>query len=237
VVFGRAEGSRAHTLAGIHKIRHVVVVMQENRSFDSYFGTYPGADGLPRRNGRFTVCVPDPRTHICVRPFHDSRNRNSGGPHEHLDAVRDVNGSKMDGFIREARRGRVAGCETAPDSPLCSLAAAKPDVMGYHDAREIPNYWAYARNFVLQDRIVRVGLVLEPAVEAVPALGVVGPLPPRGRRLELRQRPRESARAAARAAEPHKPQAELRLDRPHLPAAPSPRVVALLPFQGRPAGL
>jgi len=27
--------------AGIHKIRHVVVIMQENRSFDSYFGTYP----------------------------------------------------------------------------------------------------------------------------------------------------------------------------------------------------
>ena len=33
---------------GIHKIKHVVIVMQENRSFDSYFGTYPGADGIPR---------------------------------------------------------------------------------------------------------------------------------------------------------------------------------------------
>ena len=29
----------------------------------------------------------------------------------------------------------------------------KPDVMGYHDAREIPNYWAYARHFVLQDHM------------------------------------------------------------------------------------
>jgi phospholipase C len=153
VFFGGTERPHARSLVGIHKIRHVVVVMQENRSFDSYFGTYPGADGLPRENGRFTVCVPDPRTHICVRPFHDSRNRNSGGPHEHLDAVRDVNRGRMDGFIREARRGRVSGCEKAPDSPLCSLAAAKPDVMGYHDAREIPNYWAYARNFVLQDHM------------------------------------------------------------------------------------
>ncbi len=27
------------------------------------------------------------------------------------------------------------------------------DVMGYHDAREIPNYWTYAQNFVLQDNI------------------------------------------------------------------------------------
>src|SRR3989442_527969 len=36
--------------AGIHKIRHVVVIMQENRSFDSYFGTFPGADGIPMLN-------------------------------------------------------------------------------------------------------------------------------------------------------------------------------------------
>src|SRR6266487_2040485 len=35
----------------IHKIKHVVVIMQENRSFDSYFGTYPGANGIPMQNG------------------------------------------------------------------------------------------------------------------------------------------------------------------------------------------
>ena len=47
--------------SGIHKIKHVVIIMQENRSFDSYFGTYPGADGLPRdSHGNFTTCVPDP---------------------------------------------------------------------------------------------------------------------------------------------------------------------------------
>ena len=47
-------------LTGIHKIRHVVVIMQENRSFDSYFGTYPGANGIPMHNGVPTVCSPDP---------------------------------------------------------------------------------------------------------------------------------------------------------------------------------
>ena len=47
---------------GIHKIKHVIVVMQENRSFDSYFGTFPGADGIPMKNGVPTVCVPDPAT-------------------------------------------------------------------------------------------------------------------------------------------------------------------------------
>src|SRR5947207_15938903 len=45
---------------GIHKIKHVVVIMQENRSFDTYFGTYPGANGIPMQNGVPTVCVHDP---------------------------------------------------------------------------------------------------------------------------------------------------------------------------------
>ena len=43
---------------GIHRIKHVVVIMQENRSFDSYFGTFPGAEGLPTdEDGNFTTCV------------------------------------------------------------------------------------------------------------------------------------------------------------------------------------
>src|SRR5262249_19851353 len=58
-------------LHGIHKIRHVLIIMEENRSFDSFVGTYPGADGLPAKNGQFTVCVPNPRTHGCDRPYHD----------------------------------------------------------------------------------------------------------------------------------------------------------------------
>jgi phospholipase C len=141
------------TALGIHKIRHVVLIMQENRSFDSYFGTYPGADGIPRRDGRFTVCSPDPQTHRCLLPYHDALDRNSGGPHEHLDAIRDVNGGKMNGFVREARRGLIRGCKLAPDAPICSLGARRPDVMGYHDQREIPNYWAYAHDYVLQDHM------------------------------------------------------------------------------------
>ncbi len=35
--------------SGIHKIKHVVVIMQENRSFDSYFGTYPGPTASRRQ--------------------------------------------------------------------------------------------------------------------------------------------------------------------------------------------
>jgi phospholipase C len=131
------------------KISHVIVVMQENRSFDTYFGTYPGADGLPTKNGQFSVCVHDPATNRCVYPFHDAAQVNSGGPHSAVNATAVVDGGKMDGFIQQAEAGR-RGCVVA-QNPACT--AGVEDVMGYHDAREIPNYWAYAHNFVLQDHM------------------------------------------------------------------------------------
>src|ERR1700694_5470311 len=58
------------------KISHVIIIMQENRSFDSYFGTSPGANGLPSAGGKFTVCVDDPATGKCVSPFHDAAEVN-----------------------------------------------------------------------------------------------------------------------------------------------------------------
>jgi phospholipase C len=137
--------------SGIHKIRHVVIIMQENRSFDSYFGTYPGADGIPMQNGVPTVCSPDPKTKVCVKPFHDTSDRNAGGPHDAVDAIRDVDHGKMDGFQARARIGRFRVCQNS-SSAICATPA-KPDVMGYHDWHEIPNYWNYAKNFVLQDHM------------------------------------------------------------------------------------
>ena len=149
---GHRHEARAGGRRGIHKIRHVVILMQENRSFDSYFGTYPGADGIPMQDGVPTVCNPDPKTHECVRPYHDTSDRNAGGPHDTIDAVRDIDGGKMDGFQRQARTGRFLACH-AVDNPGCSLTPSRPDVMGYHDWHEIPNYWDYARTFVLQDHM------------------------------------------------------------------------------------
>jgi phospholipase C len=135
---------------GIHKIEHIVIIMQENRSFDSYFGTYPGADGIPMQNGVPTVCVPDPRAGTCVKPFHDSADLNHGGPHGQDSAVADIDAGKMDGFLSQAE-GKKTRCSD-PNDPRC-VNAPVPDVMGYHDQREIPNYWDYAKNFVLQDRM------------------------------------------------------------------------------------
>jgi phospholipase C len=140
--------------AGIHKIQHVVVIMQENRSFDQYFGTFPGADGLPVQNGQFTTCMPDPATGVCVKPYHDSSDLNYGGPHGQVNATADINGGQMDGFIAQALKGQKTTC-TGPDDPNCggNGKSGGSDVMGYHDAREIPNYWTYAQDFVLQDHM------------------------------------------------------------------------------------
>src|SRR6266851_4470715 len=134
---------------GIHKIKHVIVVMQENRSYDTYFGTYPGADGIPMKNGVPTACVPNPKGG-CTRPYHNRADVNGGGPHSHSTAVADVNGGKMNGFIAQREAG-TAKC-TAPTDPICNVSSTL-DVMGYHTAGEIPNYWAYAKNFVLQDHM------------------------------------------------------------------------------------
>ncbi|GAC1652459.1 MAG: alkaline phosphatase family protein [Vulcanimicrobiaceae bacterium] len=140
----------ATDLGGIHKIKHIVIVMQENRSFDSYFGTYPGADGIPMRDGAPAVCVPDPAGG-CVRPYHDAADLNAGGPHSAQDAAFDIDGGKMDGFIADAQRGR-RGCRIL-QNPNCTNGSSRTDSLGYHDAREIANYWTYARDFVLQDRM------------------------------------------------------------------------------------
>ena len=134
--------------AGIHKIKHIVVIQQENRSFDSYFGTYPGANGIPMTAGKPSVCVPNPVTHACVTQYVDHADVNGGGPHSATNATADVDGGKMDGFVAQAQSGR-RGC-LDPTDPACTNSPT-PDVMGYHTASDIPNYWSYASNYVLQD--------------------------------------------------------------------------------------
>jgi uncharacterized protein (TIGR03437 family) len=127
---------RAHTQTappppappGLQKIQHFVFIMQENRSFDHYFGTYPGAEGLPPG-----VCVPNPKG-PCVAPYHDAQLVNQGGAHNWANALNCIDGGLMDGFI--------AGASGPPG-----------DVMGWHDSRELSNYWDYAQLYVLQDRL------------------------------------------------------------------------------------
>ena len=134
------------------KIQHVVVIMQENRSFDHYFGTFPGAEGIPMdAQGNPTVCVPDPNADgACVAPYHDTADKNAGGPHTNPAFVTCVDGGKMDGFIKSAEGGSMNCAD--PTNPNCTNGSMV-DVMGYHTDAEIPNYWSYAKTFALHDHM------------------------------------------------------------------------------------
>jgi phospholipase C len=128
---------------GLDKIDHFVFIMQENRSFDSYFGTYPGADGIPQN-----ITLVDPWDQSIVKPYHDINNDNFDGPHGWENAQADINNGKMDGFLKEAYKRYSAGAvinRTPGSDPR--------EVMGWHDYHEIPNYWNYAGLYVLQDQM------------------------------------------------------------------------------------
>jgi len=140
---------------GIFKLDHLIFIVQENRSFDQYFGTFPGADGIPMRDGRPAVCIPDPVLGRCSRPYHTTSMFQDGGPHRQPNSIADVDGGQMDGFIRTLP-DKPGGCWVDRTQKKCSNKTGpegQPDVMSYHTGREIPNYWAYARHFVLQDHM------------------------------------------------------------------------------------
>ncbi len=106
-------------------IKHVIVVVKENHTFDNYFGSFPGAEGTTvakLKNG--TIPVPHAP---------DSTPRDLC--HQHSCALTDWNGGAMNGWED------VSGSDNNGDH----LAWAQ-----YQEA-DIPNYWQYARHFVLAD--------------------------------------------------------------------------------------
>jgi phospholipase C len=146
-----AETGAQKPLRGIHKIQHVIIVMQENRSFDSYFGTYPGADGILMKAGVPVTCLPALHPGQCVRPYHDLEDLNIGGPHFAANFRADLNRGRMNGFLQQQQI--VGSCSL----PVPQCAAPPPvdaaDAVGYHTGTDIPNYWAYAHAYVLQDHM------------------------------------------------------------------------------------
>jgi phospholipase C len=150
--------------AGPYPIQHVIVIMQENRSFDSYFGTFPGANGIPMDDaGVPTVCLPTYDAGAwdyvnCVRPFHDPHNYNGGGPISVGPALTCINGGQMNGTLISVGNTYTFGispCVGQSNPAACTSAVtngiARHDSVGYHTENELPNYWAYARAFTLND--------------------------------------------------------------------------------------
>jgi phospholipase C len=143
---------------GANPIQHVIIIMQENRSFDNYFGSFPGANGPPAG-----TCLPislsDPGQG-CVAPFHDVHDFSLGANHSADGAQHDLDDgismAKMDGFVESQILSGLHTCDGSTTKPNCDGSGnswTRHDTMGYHTADEIPNYWAYAQNFVLMDNL------------------------------------------------------------------------------------
>ena len=149
------DGAPIDPKIGVDNINHLVFIVMENRSFDHYFGTYPGADGIPMSNGTPTVCQPTANGG-CARPYHDMNFIDQGGPHGHKASVTSFDNGKMDGFIT-ALDSYGNGCRLHPTTPPCPQATpgpqGQPDIMGYKTRREIPNYWGYADHYTLFDHM------------------------------------------------------------------------------------
>ncbi len=142
------------------RVKYVFVLYQENRSFDSYFGTFPGADGIysqtPAQTPGFyqPVLNTDGVTYSTVTPFRI-------GPAQYAADTDDVNHShpvliqKIDVNGGYPRMDRFALAEQAAQSgqgPLVSKQLGEL-TMAYEDCDTIPLLWNYANRFVLYDHI------------------------------------------------------------------------------------
>ena len=105
------------------KIKHIVFLIKENRTFDTLFGTFPGADGTT--TGR--LCDGS------VVRLRRAADRTDDVEHRFVPALRAMNGGRMNCFDRLWNGGR-----------LQSYVQYQRD--------QIPNYWSYASRFALADR-------------------------------------------------------------------------------------
>ena len=117
-------------------LEHLIVLMQENHTFDNYFGTYPGADGIPAG-----VCmpvdlsVPDGE---CIAPFHvgDVNVSLDDPDHSNTTSLLQYNDGQMNGFVHALN-------DKNQDGRLAML---------YYDGSDVPYYWNLADQYVLFDQ-------------------------------------------------------------------------------------
>ena len=112
-------------------IQHVIVIVQSGHSFDNYFGTRPGVDGIPA-----STCVPIVTgSKVCVKPTHLNPDEARAGLSDTLGVTqKSIDNGKMDGFVS-------AQANTA----IGTVA------MGYLDGSDLPYYWNLASRFTLFD--------------------------------------------------------------------------------------
>jgi phospholipase C len=136
-------------------IQHVVVVFQENVSFDHYFATYPVAANSNPSEPSFTASPNTPSVNGLSGPLLTA-NPNSTQPfrltrsqavtcdqdHNYADEQKAFNGGLMDKFV-ESAGSASASCDIA--------GLGKKIVMGYYDGNTVTALWNYAQNYAMSD--------------------------------------------------------------------------------------
>src|SRR5580698_1084671 len=129
---GAYTGSSPLSVLHASEIKHVVIFIKENRSFDNYFGKFPGATGA-------TTGVTSTGAVVPLLPAPDVEA--SDLCHEASCTVTAINGGKMNGF-------NLMQDSVKHYTPI-------PNLRSYVQFSEngIPNYWAYASTFTLADHM------------------------------------------------------------------------------------
>ncbi len=155
-------GPVSATLAALRgKVKYVFVLYQENRSFDSYFGTYPGANGLfsqpvDRTPGFDQPIMNTDGTMSVIHPFRIGPKEYAADTddidHSHSKTVAkmDIQGAvpRMDRFsLVEERKYSPTGNPSLKAKQFGELA------MAYEDCDTVPVLWRYAQKFTLFDNI------------------------------------------------------------------------------------
>jgi phospholipase C len=136
-------------------IKHVVVIFQENVSFDHYFATYPVALNNNAAEPAFTASPNTPSVNGLSGPLL-TNNPNSVQPfrltraqavtcdqdHNYNDEQKAFDSGLMDKFVESVGVG-TASCDVG--------GYGKGIVMGYYDGNTATALWNYAQNFAMSD--------------------------------------------------------------------------------------
>ena len=139
-------------------IKHLVVIFQENVSFDHYFGTYPNATGeggspftpkpgTPSIDGLTTALLNNNPNGVNPRRYSPSNVSDvltCDQNHNYHDEQKAFDGGKMDKFPQSV--GTDDG-STSPEGNLCNAN----DVMNYYDGNTVTAMWNYAQRFAMSD--------------------------------------------------------------------------------------
>lgn len=144
-----AHSSRQELIANLRAhVHHVFVIYQENRSFDSYFGTFPGTDNLATAEARaHGFREYDAIGKTWVTPFLLNSADSLDADHSRPALLAKSNHGRMDGFVKWEEDKASSGMNPAVARQMGMLT------MAHQDCNTIPFLWMYAHKFALYDHI------------------------------------------------------------------------------------